>query len=127
MIISCPLTTNWNLSVICGFSSLLLASGDKSNGCFVKYVGLIIFGLLTFLYSVSIRFPLPRFSKLSASSLIPFLLISAKSSCAVGYLSISIPQSFNIISLKDTAGHSPPKSTSCPPNCSFKFPSNNFS
>ena len=76
-IISCPFTTNWNLSVNFGFSSLLLASGDKSIGCSIRYVGFIMFGLLTFLYNVSIKFPLPNCSKLSASSFIPFAFISA--------------------------------------------------
>ena len=83
LIISCPFTTNWNLSVIFGFSSLLLASGDKSIGCLIKYVGFIMCGLLTFLYNVSIRFPLPNCSRLSASSLIPFAFISASKLSAV--------------------------------------------
>ena len=38
--------------------------------------------------------------------------ISANKLSAVGNSSISIPQSFNIKSLNDTTGHSPPKSIS---------------
>ena len=125
-IISCPFTTNWNLSVNFGFSSLLLASGDKSIGCSIRYVGFIMFGLLTFLYNVSIKFPLPNCSKLSASSFIPFAFISASKLSAVSNFSISIPQSLSIKSLNDTTCHSPPKSISCSPILMFKFPSNNF-
>ena len=74
--ISCPFTTSWNLSVKFLLSSFALASGDRSIGCFVKYVGFISFGLLTFLYRASIKFPLPKLSMFSSSSSIPYLLHS---------------------------------------------------
>lgn len=72
-IISCPFTTNWNLSVNFGFSSLLLASGDKSIGCSIRYVGFIMFGLLTFciMYLLNFLFLIV----LSCLPLVLFLLL----------------------------------------------------